>query len=63
MNWIDVKDRLPEVPVNSIKYFMVKFADGTEDEKPFRNRPSKNIHGFMALEHVTHWKPISKNQN
>jgi hypothetical protein len=58
MEWISVKDRVPEVEVNGVKYFKVKFEDGTIDEKPFRNRPSKNILGFMAEENITHWMPL-----
>lgn len=53
-NWISVKDRLPEKE----GYCKVKFKDGTEDEKPFRIRPHKNIHGFMTMNEVTHWQPL-----
>jgi hypothetical protein len=49
--WIAVTDNLP----TEEDYYHVKFEDGTEDEKPFRIRPSKNIHGFMTENKVTHW--------
>lgn len=52
MEWIKVEDRLP----TKEGYYQVKFANGEEDEKPFRIRPSKNINGFMTMEEVTHWK-------
>jgi len=55
-NWIDVKEKLPERE----GYFRVKFKNGSEDEKPFRIRPKKNIRGFMTLEEVTHWRHISQ---
>lgn len=54
MNWISVKDRLPEEE----GYYQVKFENGVEDEKPFRIRPSKNIYGFMTMEKVIEWKPM-----
>lgn len=56
MNWISVKEKLP----NKFGYYKVKFEDGTEDEKPFRIRPRQNIHGFMTEKKVTHWKPKIK---
>lgn len=37
-------------------YYRVKFEDGSEDEKPFRIRPKRNIYGFMTELKVTHWK-------
>lgn len=55
-NWISVKDRLPKTE----GYYKVKFSDGTEDEKPFRIRPAKNIYGFMTEQKVTHWQPLPK---
>jgi hypothetical protein len=54
--WIELESNPPKVAVNETKYFKVKFEDGTEDEKPFRNRPSKNIFGFMSEKKVTHYK-------
>lgn len=51
VKWISVNDMLP----TKEGYYLVKFEDGTEDEKPFRNRPSKNILGFMTENIVTHW--------
>ncbi len=53
--WIPVKERLPEIE----RYYSVKFENGTEDEKPFRIRPSKNILGFMTMDKVTHWKELT----
>ena len=53
--WIPVKTRLPKVAVNEFKYFSVKLSDGTKDRVPFRNKPKKNILGFMTEEKVTHW--------
>lgn len=53
--WISVETRLPKKE----GYYQVKFDDGTEDEKPFRIRPKKNIHGFMTEKKVTHWKPTT----
>lgn len=55
--WISVKDELPNVE----GYYKVKFEDGTEDEKPFRIRPSRNIHGFMTENKVSHWRALPKN--
>ena len=49
--WIPVKEYLPSIA----DYYRVMFSDGTEDEKPFRIRPSKNIYGFMTEKEVTHW--------
>jgi hypothetical protein len=37
-------------------YYRVRFDDGTEDQKPWRIRPSRNILGFMTERNVTHWK-------
>jgi len=54
MEWISVKDKMPE----SEGYYEVMFEDGTEDEKPFRIRPNKNIKGFMTEQIVTHWRPF-----
>lgn len=54
LNWIITLDRLPEKE----GYYKVKFLDGTEDEKPFRIRPSKNILGFMTEKTVVAWKEI-----
>lgn len=53
-HWISVNDRLPETEA----YYTVRFANGVEDEKPFRIRPAKNIHGFMTEETVTHWSEL-----
>lgn len=53
-NWIKVEDRMPELE----GYYEVKFKDGNTDEKPFRNRPSKNIKGFMTMEEITHWREL-----
>jgi len=50
--WVSVIDALPTVE----DYYEVKFEDGTEDEKPFRIRPKKNIRGFMTEKKVTHWR-------
>lgn len=51
-NWISVDTELPEVE----GYYDVMFDTGFTDEKPFRIRPHKNIHGFMTEENVTHWR-------
>lgn len=53
-DWISVDERLPEIE----GYYKVRFEDGTEDEKPFRIRPSKKIYGFMTMDKVTHWQPL-----
>jgi len=52
--WISVTEKLPEKE----GYYLVRFKNGDEDEKPFRIRPNKNIFGFMTLEEVTHWSYI-----
>ena len=52
MSWNDISKQTP----NKEGYYKVKFKDGSEDEKPFRIRPSKNIKGFMTEKEVTHWK-------
>jgi hypothetical protein len=57
-NWIDVNDYLPEVE----DYYKVKFKDGSEDEKPFRIRPKKNIYGFMTEKPITHWSIINDDE-
>lgn len=49
--WTSVSDALPTTE----GYYKVRFDNGIEDEKPFRIRPSKNIHGFMTEDKVTHW--------
>ena len=54
LNWVLVSEKLPEKE----GYYKVRFGDGTEDEKPFRIRPSKNIHGFMTENIVVAWKEI-----
>ena len=54
--WISVNEKFPNVPINKVEYFNVKYEDGTEDFKPFRNRPSKNIYGFMSEKDVIAWK-------
>ncbi len=54
VNWISIHDRLPKKE----DYYRVKFTDGTEDEKPFRNRPNRNILGFMTENIVTHWAEL-----
>jgi hypothetical protein len=60
MNWINLNDEQP----TEEGYYKVKFDDGTEDEKPWRIRPSKNILGFMTEKNVTHWSkdPIENNE-
>lgn len=52
MEWISVKERLPDRQ----DYFAVKFATGVEDEKPFRIREGKR--GFLVMEEITHWREI-----
>lgn len=54
--WIPVTQSLPILE----GYYKVKFEDGTIDEKPFRIRPHKNIHGFMTLDKITHWAHLSQ---
>lgn len=55
MKWINVDTELPTTE----GYYGVKFEDGTTDEKPFRIRPSKNIHGFMTMNKVIEWRVLS----
>jgi len=52
--WINVNDKMPDTE----SYYKVKFDDGTEDEKYFRNRPQKNIYGFMSEKNVIEWRKI-----
>lgn len=59
MEFISVQERLPELE----GYYSVKFVDGTEDEKPFRIRPHKNIYGFMTEKEVTHWKDVEETED
>lgn len=54
VTWINIHDRLPKKE----DYYRVKFTDGSEDEKPFRNRPNRNILGFMTENIVTHWAEL-----
>lgn len=49
---ISVEDKYPEIE----DYYLVRYENGQEDEKPFRNRPNKNIYGFMTERKVTYWK-------
>ena len=51
INWIDVLVCMPTIP----DYYLVKYDDGTEDEKPFRFKPRKGIAWFMTEKKVTHW--------
>ena len=57
--WINVNDELPKEE----GYYDVKYADGSEDSKPFRIRPNKNILGFMTEKDVTHWRQSTDNQH
>lgn len=53
--WINIKNKMPKEE----GYYPVKFKDGTQDEKPYRIRPNKNIRGFMYMNSdnpITHWK-------
>lgn len=54
--FVSVKERLPEEP----SYYRVRFADGTEDEKPFRAR--RSVRGFMTEKDVTHWREIRESE-
>lgn len=54
--WIPVIESLPKKEA----YYKVKFFDGLEDEKPFRIRPRRNIHGFMSEKKITHWQELIK---
>jgi hypothetical protein len=54
VTWINIHDRLPKKE----DYYRVKFTDGSEDEKPFRNRPNRNILGFMTENIVAHWAEL-----
>lgn len=53
-NWISVTKQLPKIE----GYYKVKYKDNTEDEKPFRIRPNRNIRGFMTEKEVTHWMKL-----
>lgn len=54
--WISIKSSLPNVEAGKVKYFAVKFSDGTTDQLPYRNKPHKKILGFMTEKEVTHWR-------
>lgn len=56
--WVDASIALP----TNEGYYKVKFSDNSEDEKPFRIRHNKNIHGFMTEKNVTHWKTLNIEQ-
>ena len=51
VKWVSIHDTLPKKE----GYYRVKFKDGKEDQKHFRNKPKKKILGFMTENIVTHW--------
>jgi hypothetical protein len=51
-DWIKCSNQLPQTE----GYYRVRYDDGTEDQKPFRIRPSKGINGFMTEKNVVAWK-------
>lgn len=59
MDWINVNKELPKEE----GYYDVKYEDGEEDSKPFRIRLNKNIHGFMTLKPITHWRHDTDKQD
>jgi hypothetical protein len=48
--WIPALERSPEKE----GYYAVKYADGSEDQKPYRIRGS--VSGWLSEKVVTHWK-------
>lgn len=58
-NWVYVEDELPEYE----GYYDVKYADGTEDSKPFRIRPASSIFGFMTEKDVRYWRQSTDKQD